>query len=97
MKRMRFFVIVVLVTALVAGGAAMASSRTQDITVTYRNIKMIINGTEFTPQYANVNMHNPCWDDCPHSLLRLLPTSDKTLAPPCNSCVTQNDILQYEL
>ena len=57
--RIQGIVIGALAMALLVGGIAAAAPLTRDIRVTYRNIKLVIDGTEVTPKNVNGDVVEP--------------------------------------
>ena len=58
-KRLQGIVMGVVATVLLFGGVAAAAARTQDINVTFRDIKLMIDGKEFTPRDSDGNIVEP--------------------------------------
>lgn len=58
-ERMKGIIAGVLATLILGTGATIAKQATEKIDVTYRDIKLTLNGTEFTPTDANGNTVEP--------------------------------------
>lgn len=58
-KRSLSFIAVVLVAVLVFGSTAIAATRTENKTLTYRDIKIELNGQRITPKDANGKVVDP--------------------------------------
>ena len=59
-ERAKGFVVGVLVaTILLSAGSALAASVARNISVTYRNIKIVVNGQQFTPRDSQGNIVEP--------------------------------------
>lgn len=58
-KRIQGIIIGVVVTLLLVGGTAMALTGTQSINVTFRDIKLVVNGELITPKDVNGNVVYP--------------------------------------
>jgi len=59
MKRLQGIGIGLLVAVLLFGGVAAATSGTENISVTYRDIRLVINGRELIPKDSNGNIVEP--------------------------------------
>jgi len=58
-KRLQGIVIGFVLAAVMLGGTALANFRNENITVTYRDIRLVINGQEVTPRDAFGNVVEP--------------------------------------
>ena len=58
-KRIQGIIIGILATVILLGGTALALTGTQSINVTYRDIKMVVNGQLITPTDAQGNVVEP--------------------------------------
>ena len=58
-KRLQGIVIGVVATVILFSGVAAAASRTQDINVTFRDIKLVIDGKEFIPKDSDGKIIEP--------------------------------------
>jgi len=58
-KRIQGIIIGALAMALLFGGVATAAFKRESINVTYRDIKLVVDGKAFTPKDANLNIVEP--------------------------------------